>query len=438
MAFIRKFDPLSKRFDIVQDTTLLTLKGVVATTADLPLSGNSENDLYVVKDDGDRLYTWNKTEPSGILSDWIDVGTVSSIDWSIINNKPTATVGDIDDAVTKKHIQNSDEYLNTQITKTLYVDGNRTDSYTENGSVTKPFKTIMAAVNKVISDVITDVTIYIFNGVYSETVTLENAAFYDLCIVADGNVTINKIQSTSNNDTFRTLCLVGLNIGDVEITGASNGTTAFANDLNFKSCDITTSYSIKNVTVLTNHNCKIDCSILLENIPTVASIVSNPGQGPGFTTTVRFNAGTNRPSGSAETYAIIDNAVTGNFVLERLGGSGSCTLQVRKGARLGHGGSTHTVGADCSLLGYGGTIRGNLQNNGSATLKNTIVTGTVSGNSPTYTNPASQFNNDSSVTGTTVKDALNNLTEKNGINGNFTTTDGKTITVVDGQITNIV
>jgi len=69
-----------------------------------------------------------------------------------------------------------------------------------------------------------------------------------------------------------------------------------------------------------------------------------------------------------------------------------------------------------------------------------IISGT-----PTFTTPdnpvlierASGTKNDSSVTGDTVKDALNNLTEKNGINGTFTTTDGKTITVVDGQITAI-
>lgn len=51
---------------------------------------------------------------------------------------------------------------------------------------------------------------------------------------------------------------------------------------------------------------------------------------------------------------------------------------------------------------------------------------------------ASSLANDSSVTGDTVKDALDNCLEKNAISGTFTTTDGKTVTVVDGQITNIV
>jgi len=55
-----------------------------------------------------------------------------------------------------------------------------------------------------------------------------------------------------------------------------------------------------------------------------------------------------------------------------------------------------------------------------------------------YTTKDTLIKNTSSITGTTVKDALDNLIEKNGINGTFTTTDGKTVTVVDGQITNIV
>lgn len=57
---------------------------------------------------------------------------------------------------------------------------------------------------------------------------------------------------------------------------------------------------------------------------------------------------------------------------------------------------------------------------------------------PTLIEKASGTENDSTVAGTTIKDALENLNEKNGIGGTFTTTDGKTITVVDGQITSIV
>jgi hypothetical protein len=79
---------------------------------------------------------------------WTKLG-ISTIDWSNIDNKPSSSVTNIDDAVSKKHTQNTDLYLDTSISTVLYVDGNRTDIYTANGSITKPFKTIMAAINSV-------------------------------------------------------------------------------------------------------------------------------------------------------------------------------------------------------------------------------------------------------------------------------------------------
>ena len=47
------------------------------------------------------------------------------------------------------HNQDTDQYLTTLTSTVLYVDGNRGDSYTPNGSITRPFKTIMAAINSV-------------------------------------------------------------------------------------------------------------------------------------------------------------------------------------------------------------------------------------------------------------------------------------------------
>jgi len=43
------------------------------------------------------------------------------------------------------HAQNTDLYLNTPSNHTLYVDNGRTDSYTEDGSLTKPYKSLQAA-----------------------------------------------------------------------------------------------------------------------------------------------------------------------------------------------------------------------------------------------------------------------------------------------------
>ena len=51
----------------------LVLKGTVATTANLPLSGNTRNDAYVVSATG-HIYVWTSASSSGLLSDWADIG----------------------------------------------------------------------------------------------------------------------------------------------------------------------------------------------------------------------------------------------------------------------------------------------------------------------------------------------------------------------------
>ena len=47
----------------------------------------------------------------------------------------------------KFHARNKDFYLATDVGRLLYVDISRTDSYVENGTITKPFKTVQAAIN---------------------------------------------------------------------------------------------------------------------------------------------------------------------------------------------------------------------------------------------------------------------------------------------------
>jgi hypothetical protein len=54
------------------------------------------------------------------------------------------------DAVVKAHTQNTDIYLSTMVTNIIYVDNKRTDTYTETGSLTKPFKTVQAANDSIV------------------------------------------------------------------------------------------------------------------------------------------------------------------------------------------------------------------------------------------------------------------------------------------------
>jgi len=98
-------------FTLVRADTAFHMKDNVSTHSNLPITGNSENDVRITQDT-DLMYTWSISASSGSLSDWKQIGSASTVDWSAITNKPTSPVTDIDDAVSKKHSQNTDTEIN--------------------------------------------------------------------------------------------------------------------------------------------------------------------------------------------------------------------------------------------------------------------------------------------------------------------------------------
>jgi len=103
-------NPFTGQLQLVIDSTIFQLKEAVASQANLPLTGNFENDVRITKDT-DLMYTWSIALSSGTLDKWLQIGSASSVDWSALTNKPSASVSDIDDAVSKKHTQNTDTKL---------------------------------------------------------------------------------------------------------------------------------------------------------------------------------------------------------------------------------------------------------------------------------------------------------------------------------------
>lgn len=101
-------NPFNGQLQLVVDSTIFQLKEAVASQANLPLTGNSENDVRITKDT-DLMYTWSIAESSGTLDKWIQIGSVSSVDWSSITNKPISSVEDIDNAVSNSHAPHSDD-----------------------------------------------------------------------------------------------------------------------------------------------------------------------------------------------------------------------------------------------------------------------------------------------------------------------------------------
>jgi len=113
----------SDEVDALLDT-LLTWKDPVDTYGDLPIIDNVEGDARFVKD-VDELYVWSIPATSGTLGDWKQIGPTTSIAWGNITGTLSAQTDlqneldgkqddltntdiEIQDAVAKKHVQNTD------------------------------------------------------------------------------------------------------------------------------------------------------------------------------------------------------------------------------------------------------------------------------------------------------------------------------------------
>jgi len=105
-----KLNPFTGTLQLVNDIGTLFFKESVPAYANLPITGNSKNDARITDDTG-HLYVWSLDVPDGALTDWIDQGDIIDLKWAAIEGKPSSAVADIDDAVAKRHTQNSDTKL---------------------------------------------------------------------------------------------------------------------------------------------------------------------------------------------------------------------------------------------------------------------------------------------------------------------------------------
>ena len=86
-------NPYTGELQLVYNGSALSMKESVDTYTNLPVSGNTENDLRITRDT-DSMYTWTISASSGTLDNWSDIGSVSSIGWTAITGKPAYTAID--------------------------------------------------------------------------------------------------------------------------------------------------------------------------------------------------------------------------------------------------------------------------------------------------------------------------------------------------------
>jgi hypothetical protein len=129
-----KLNPFTGQLQLVPTNVVLAFKAGVATQASLPLTLNSKGDARLVNDTG-HLYVWSIEASSGLLTDWVDAGDIVDLEWDSINGKPSSSVANIDDAVSLKHTQGTDQALDTGGLNEISA-ANAKAAYTHSGIVT--------------------------------------------------------------------------------------------------------------------------------------------------------------------------------------------------------------------------------------------------------------------------------------------------------------
>ena len=401
----KKFNKFTQNFDLVNDAGLLFFREGVANAAALPPVGNVVNDARITNDNG-HLYVWNGTN-------WVDQGDILNLDWSDIANRPTSAVADIDDAVSKRHTQNTDLYLDTAVTNILYVDNKRTDSYLENGHITKPYKTIQAAIDYIASLALSEYfTIKINNGIYAENLVLENVGLKYLKLQGDGYVSINPaagnaLQSTADNDNLVALHLKNIIFAKPVVVTGSNGAASFSDvvweDISFTGTSSLTATCINSISM---KNVYSEKNINYVNV-NWSYIESSQLQG---SFAITMDDTQNLPSWGKDGNLMANGVVQSGAVSYTIGGTATYTPGIYS-SRWGSSNPAVTIPNGVTIYAYNSWLRPTQINNGAIHLRNSTMQGYIPGTGTLNIDnqPASQFKNDSSVTGATVKDALETL-----------------------------
>jgi hypothetical protein len=312
------------------------------------------------------------------------------------------------------------------VTRKFYIDRNRADAYTEDGSSAYPWKTIQAAINKVIAngDNHQDrpYEFEIASGIYPENLVLEHANLVSLIWKGRGSrlqVQIKPasglaLQSMANNANFYDFHCENIQFSmPTTCVGAAAG-NYFGFNWFFENCywPAGALATWKNMTYPSFFGDwgKFSGGVVFSNI-TQAS-VNNIG---GYKTsspalTIETDEAALMPYAfGAGTAVLCSNHRTPDVTWSLLNivAKTGTALQLRA---CRHGSSGGTIPVNATILAYHSSLVGNYVVNGTLTRYSSFVSGTVSGpGTITRYQPAENVGNDSTVAGTTVKDALDTL-----------------------------
>lgn len=208
-----------------------------------------------------------------------------------------------------------------QVNKYFYVDGQRTDSYTPDGSFFRPFKTISASISQIITNADNATHAYniiVMPNAYSETLTFNNALLYNVTFtsVSGGdaaiqNTSVTGLTSTSNNTNLANLIFNGITFnGAVNLTGDINTTNFGSTQILFSGVQFNNSAStlvLNNINNVNFYNCQMQGSGSVLTFTNVAFAYIEGAEGITSSVTLHLvnNNGGNQPSQFSGNYLLL-------------------------------------------------------------------------------------------------------------------------------------
>lgn len=203
----------------------------------------------------------------------------------------------------------------------FYVDGQRTDTYTATGNILFPFKTIGAAVAKVISNADNGAKPYnilVSPGAYAETVTLNSALLFNLTFTALANAgtavqntSITSLVSNATNTNLANCIFSGFTFnGAINLSGDINNTNFGSTQILFSDCQFNagnvTLFDVNNVNF---YNCQIQGAAACTWTNVAFAYMSGPeGFIGGTTLHLVQNGGLNQPSQALGNYFLLSES----------------------------------------------------------------------------------------------------------------------------------
>jgi hypothetical protein len=280
-------------------------------------------------------------------------------------------------------------------TRQLHIDGTRTDVYTADGTAAYPFKTIMAAVAKVIANgdnsQANPYTFIIAPAVYAENIVLEDSKLVSLIWLGQGSRLQTQIKpasglalrSNANNANFYDFHCENIQFSmPTEMVGAASG-NYFGYNFFFENCywPSTATALFKNMTYPSFFGdwSKFSGGVTFSNV-TQASINNIGGyKSSGVALTIETDESANMPylfgTGTA---VLASHQRTPNVtwsllnIVAKIG----TALQLRA---CRHGSAGETIPVNAQIIAYHSSLVGSYVVNGKLDLYDSFPSGTLSG-----------------------------------------------------------